>query len=397
MNILYVTDVFPFPVRHATSVFAYNWIRSLVERHTVSLIYLDASVQKSNLERIEEIGVQCFTPGIQTAETGRSVSQLFRHEPTAFTSVKTKQLYRYLADFITHVSADVVVLGAPFMGVLLSCEKLPCPVIYVPSDSISLNLASRFRFLKNPFRLAYAWLENRKWARAEQVIFPKADACVVVSEQEASAIAKRWTTIESQRMHVIPVGVDIAYFQPSIGKEKENHLVITGNMSPVRLVVALKWFMLSVLPIIRENVPGVTLDIVGKDPHPSIVQIAKTVGGIRVTGDVPDTRTYFAEASVCIYPMLLGSGVKTNLLEAMAMSKAVVATSMCLPGLQAPINGQLAIADDKEEFAWAVIRLLQDPKGRKVMGNAAREFIKEYHCWDSIVNDKVENLLSSLT
>jgi glycosyltransferase involved in cell wall biosynthesis len=281
------------------------------------------------------------------------------------------------------------------MGALLSC-KMACPVVYIPSDSISLNLASRFGFVKNPFRLAYTWLENQKWARAEQVIYPKADACVVVSEQEASAIVKHWTTIESERMHVMPIGVDLAYFKQSIDNEKENHLVITGNMSPIRLVVALKWFMLNVLPIIREQIPGVTLDIVGKDPHPSIAQIAKTVGGVRVTGHVPDTRTYISEASVCIYPMLLGTGVKTNLLEAMAMSKAVVATSMCLSGLQAPINGQLAIADGKEAFASAVIELLQDPIRRKVMGNAAREFIKEYHCWDNIVNDKVENLLGGL-
>ena len=397
MNLLYVTDVFPFPVRHATAVFAYNWIRCLTERYNISLVYLDSQVQEPDLKHLEEMGVQCWGPQHLNVEVGSSLVGLLKPAPTAFARLKARHLFTYLLDRIRESDADVVILGASFMGALLDGERWPCPVVYIPSDAISLNLASRFGFLKNPLRLAYIWLEHLKWTRVERVVYPKADACVVVSEQEANAICKDWNSDDRRRMHVIPSGVDLSYFVSQNEEERKNHLVITGNMSPIRLVVSLKWFMCKVLPRVRREIPGVTLDVVGRDPHPSIIRTAKAVGGVRVTGGVPDFRPYLAEASACIFPMLLGSGVKTNLLEAMAMEKAIVATSMCLPGLQSPINGELAIADDEEAFAEAIVQLLREPSRRREMGVAAREFIKTHHNWGTIVNGKVEGLLRSLS
>ena len=397
MNLLFVTDIFPFPVRHATGLFAYNWMCRLVGQHNISLVSLCPSSVDSAMRHVEEIGIRCLDSPPLRLGAFSSLARLIRPEPTAFSSIWTGPLQSYLLDLAGECQADVVILVGPALGVFIKERVWPCPVVFLPYDAVTLNLASRFGLLKNPIRLAYALLEHRKWTRAERVVYPKADACVAVSEQEASAIFTGWNEKDRRRMHVIPLGVDVSYYQPQNVEERENHLVITGNMSPIRLVVSLKWFMRSVLPRVRRQVPGVTLDVVGRDPHPSIIRTAKAVGGVRVTGGVPDFRPYLAGASACVFPMLLGSGVKTNLLQAMAMERTIVATSRCLSGLQASINGELAIADDEEAFAEAIVQLLREPSRRREMGVAAREFIKTHHNWDNIVNSKVEGLLRSLT
>ncbi len=98
-------------------------------------------------------------------------------------------------------------------------------------------------------------------------------------------------------------------------------------------------------------------------------------------------RPYFGQAKVYLCPIRLGAGIKNKLLEAMAMGKAIVATSRGAEGLSFRNGEHLVIADDAEALADRTLELLRDAPRRDLLGRAARRLVMEKYNWDSAVRD----------
>ena len=83
--------------------------------------------------------------------------------------------------------------------------------------------------------------------------------------------------------------------------------------------------------------------IAGRDPAPQIAALANDPF-VTVTGFVDDMRPWLARASLMVCPMVMGSGIKNKVLEALAMERPVVATTMGVEALEVS-SGQRA--DDR--------------------------------------------------
>jgi glycosyltransferase involved in cell wall biosynthesis len=96
-----------------------------------------------------------------------------------------------------------------------------------------------------------------------------------------------------------------------------------------------------------------------------------------VTGFVPDVRPYIARANVYLVPLRMGGGTRLKVLEAMAMAKAIVSTSLGCEGIKTTAQ-ELVITDNPSDFARLVIYLSGDEQRRKNLGVAARRLAKQY-------------------
>jgi polysaccharide biosynthesis protein PslH len=126
--------------------------------------------------------------------------------------------------------------------------------------------------------------------------------------------------------------------------------------------------------------PTATWQIVGQDPLPAVQDLAK-LPGVSVTGSVPDVKPYLAAATVAIAPLLIGSGTRLKILEAFAMSKAVVSTSLGCEGLAVVSGKHLIVADQPEVFAQSIVDLLQNTERRTVLGSAGRILAETEYSW----------------
>jgi glycosyltransferase involved in cell wall biosynthesis len=161
-------------------------------------------------------------------------------------------------------------------------------------------------------------------------------------------------------------------------------LVFTGKMDFRPNVDAVLWFAQHVLPQVRQEAPGAHFWVVGKGTHPRLAPLADNPA-VTVTGWVEDIRPYIAGAMVYVIPLRIGGGTRLKVLEAMAMAKAIVSTSLGCEGFDLVPGRELVTADTPTEFAREVLALMNDAPRRKELGRAARDFAGSKYDWRLIV------------
>jgi len=209
------------------------------------------------------------------------------------------------------------------------------------------------------------------------------DVVAAVSDRDADALRR---IVPGLEVHVIPNGVDLAYYALGTvdGFLPPNSLVFTGTMDFRPNVDAVLWFADRVLPLIRQCLPDVQFYIVGQRPHARLQRL-RTHAGVVITGHVPDQRPYIGGATVYVIPLRSGGGTRLKVLEAMAMRRPIVSTSMGCDGFPIAPGREAIIADDPASFAHRTVELLRDATRRAELGQAGYDLAKAHYDWDMIV------------
>jgi glycosyltransferase involved in cell wall biosynthesis len=216
---------------------------------------------------------------------------------------------------------------------------------------------------------------------AERRYLRLADRVLTVSETDRDAFAP---FLDGQTITVIPTGVDVDYFKPLSVEEVPNSLVFTGSMDWLPNEDAIFYFVEAILPLIKQQCPDVSLEVVGRSPSRKLQALARAEKAVHLTGWVEDIRRYLARGSVCIVPLRIGGGTRLKIFEAMAMGKATISTSIGAEGL--PVHGgeDILLADTPNDFADNVISLFGDANQRRRLGTAARALVEENYSWPKI-------------
>ncbi|MEZ5987630.1 MAG: glycosyltransferase [Planctomycetota bacterium] len=137
-----------------------------------------------------------------------------------------------------------------------------------------------------------------------------------------------------------------------------------------------------ILPLVRAEVPGVELAIIGAEPPPEVRALAARPG-ITVTGRVPSIAPPVRDSKVYVVPLEGGVGIRGKVLEAWALGRAVVSTRVGAAGLRCEAGRDLLLADDDEAFAAACVRLLRDAALRRALVEAGLDRVRAGYSWDA--------------
>ena len=144
---------------------------------------------------------------------------------------------------------------------------------------------------------------------------------------------------------------------------------------------AIDYFCRDIFPSVRAEFPSAVFQIVGRNPHPRVKQLASS--SVQVTGTVPSVAEYLRDATVVVVPLRIGGGTRLKIFEAMAMGKAVISTSIGAEGLDVESGRDLVLADDAASIAQAINLLLQDSAVRRRYEEAAAKLAAQYD-WSNI-------------
>jgi sugar transferase (PEP-CTERM/EpsH1 system associated) len=236
------------------------------------------------------------------------------------------------------------------------------------------------RHQRNPLTRLYALLTARKLARYEANIASAYDLVLACSEDDRALLSAGGVQAD---VLVVPNGVDISRFAPQPAPSKPRHLVFVGRMDYEPNADAVLFFCRYILPLVRAAHDDVTFAVVGQ--HPSrAVKALSSIPGVTVTGFVDDVRPHVADAAVVVVPLRYGSGTRLKILEAMAMGKAVVSTTVGCEGIRAVSGEEIVLADEAPAFASAVVRLLNSQTARLDLGQRARQRAVSDYSWTRI-------------
>lgn len=243
----------------------------------------------------------------------------------------------------------------------------------------------------NPIMKAVWAQQARKMAKYEQALGHHFEAIVAVSERDKEIFQEKYGW---SHLYTIDTGVDTDYFSPTDSGTVPGKIVFVGGLDWPPNVDGLVEFVRHCWPTIRASFPTATLDIVGRNPISTVKKLSE-VPGVDVIGSVPDVRPYWGRAEVAIVPLRAGGGTRLKIPEALAMGKAVVTTSIGVEGLRLNSGEHLLVADDPQDFASAVVRLLTDAHLRSQLAQAGSEWVRNHFGADK-VGRQFENICEAV-
>ena len=279
---------------------------------------------------------------------------------------------------------DVVVVDFPHADVLM-----PQGVIDTASVLFTHNVEAEI-FEQHAKRSSglwrLAWTEqSRKMTRLEQSSLARYDTVISVSDRDREALAKRYGLT---RVEAIETGVDLNYFAMNVPETAADPgqdggvIVFTATMSWAANVDGIHFLLDEVFPKLLSARPRIEALIIGRNPPASLTEKIKQRGlNVTLTGFVDDIRPYVSRANVYVIPLFVGSGTRIKAFEAMAMGRPVVSTSLGVEGLDVTDGETFMRADTAEEFARAIITLMNDASMRTRVSAAARRLMENRFSW----------------
>src|SRR6185503_9942954 len=289
-------------------------------------------------------------------EAARAVSCVLRREPyvmfgrhrrRAVAAALSAEAARLWPDvlYLDHLDSFVYADAVRDVPIVLDLHN-------VYSRLAARAAADRAGFLRRPFLDG----EARLLAREEELAAKRAHTIMAVSDDDARYFA----AFGGAKVVVVPNGVDCS-----------------PNASAARLLAT------EILPAVRQRVPAAHVTIVGKNPPPEVLALARTQPHVEVAANVRDVVPYFRGAHVLAVPLEAGGGTRLKILEAFATGLPVVSTPVGCEGIDG-VHGEHLLVAERGQFADAIVQVLLDPASASARAARAQELAQKLYDWSAV-------------
>lgn len=391
-NILYITTRLPYPLIGGDRMHIYNYLKQLKKLGNkitlVSLVNDDDDIEgiKEHTEFYDKlITVKynkkfCYLKSVKAIFTGRPFISEYYYEP---------KMQKIINDEVKTGQYDVV-LGyiyrtLPYIKNLKNIKK----VLHM-CDAFSMMYYRRMMVKKSLWEKFKIFIEYVRVKKAERDCFKYTDKQVVIGHEDLKHLSKFGDT---KNATVIGLATDTEYYKP-IESELSNSMCFVGAMWYIPNWQAAVYFGKEVFPLIKKEFPDAKFKVIGAEPKPELIEIAKSQEGFEVLGRVEDVREHMKDCKVSVCPTQIAGGIQNKILEAMSMGIPVVTTPEGFEGIGAD-KTILRVAKNPEEYAQKVIEIMKNPKLREDISVKSREYILKNFSWEKI-GEQWENVISEV-
>ncbi len=396
MNILYVTQKFPYPLNDGGNIRSFHILKQLAKKHSVSLIStVSDKIKNTDLAVLKKIcnkvtvfpepkgGRLLLTYSLFRSLIGKYPYFMYKNFSRQILSEICRQLRDkdYQAIHFNHIDTAIYV------------NYLPQNNIHTVLDShnvLSLIVKRLYEQEKNTLKKKYIYAQWQKTVKIEKKLCEKMNTCLVCSDNDAAQLAK---LSGKCRIEVIPNGVDLN--RPALSAACDTvSLVYIGAMDYLPNYQAALYFCKDVLPIVQDKIPQIKFYIIGRNPIAAIRQL-NNKDNIIILDKVANIRDCLNSRQILVVPLQLGGGTRLKILDAISYKLPVVSTSVGAEGLDLVSGKHIIIADRPDDMAKRIIKVCQNNTLRqRLIKNAYQQIERKYE-WNIIGNSllKVYNQL----
>lgn len=353
-RILFVDADTPTPDQNAGSIEVLNFMRILNELnfHVTFIPDGNFAYRGAYTDNLQKIGIEAiYSPYYQ------SVAQILQERPGFF---------------------DAVVLCRPHIAEkYLDLVRKHQPQAKIVFHTIDLHSLREMREaeLANDAALIFA---AKKTEEIEFEAIRKADTTIVLSSHELGILQTR---IPDARVCVLPFIREVPEVITVPDYELREGIVFTGTYQHPPNRDAAIYMAREIWPLIRQQLPGVPLYLVGSALTPDVQALEGN--GVEVLGFVQDLRALHDRCRLNVAPIRYGAGLKGKVSSALEVGLPTVSTSIGIEGTPLVSGESVLVADTPRDFADAVVSLYGNRALWEKISAKGFEFIRSEYSYEA--------------
>jgi len=398
MKILWLSHLIPYPPKGGVLQRSYNLIKEMGKYHEITLIsFNQGSLLASSLpeqadplahatemlmqhvERIKVLGIP-----EERLPKGRYLTVLKALlKGTAYNMewLISAEARRVLTETLFEESFDIVHVDtislAPYFYLF---ENIP--IVLNHHNFESEMLTKRSKTESNIIKSFFYRYEANQLLKKEAFFSQKANLNITCSDRDTKMMQ---SVIGESSFFTVPNGVDISYFYPNQNVPViKNRIVIVGGLSWYPNREAVEFFIREIWPVLKKDLPNMTVDIIGRNPTSEIIEFGKNEENVNVLGFVDDVRDYLWRADFYLCPIKTGGGTKLKILDALATGCCIISDPFACIGIDVEDNKHVMYAESPLEYVNCIKKLQGDRYKQSSLRETGPVLIKDRYSYQSI-------------
>ena len=292
-----------------------------------------------------------------------------------------------LIELLTTNQYDIIHLESLFLTpYIYTIRKYSKSKIILRSHNLEHLIWERLANLeKNKAKKIYLKHLSKKLKVYEKRTLNEVDAIASISSEDF----RRYNELKCNvPLKTIPFGLDLENYIPLKNELDDTtplKLFHIGSMDWMPNIEAVNWFLDDIFPNLDKNI--ISFNMAGKNMPNYLLNLK--LPNFFSEKEVDSAIDYMSNFDVMVVPLLSGSGMRVKIIEAMALGKTVITTSIGLEGIDAIDGKEVLIANSTTEFIEKINFLATNKKEVKHIGGNARKFIEKHHSNHNIIKDLI--------
>lgn len=186
----------------------------------------------------------------------------------------------------------------------------------------------------------------------------------------------------------IPFGINLDLYNSDNSKEEFPSLFHIGAMDWLPNIEGIEWFLKEIWPSVNEKFPDLKFYLAGRKMPESMLQTKHK--NVIVVGEIQDANEFMSSKSIMIVPLLTAGGIRVKIIEAMALKKSVISTTIGAHGIEGENKKDIFIADTKEDFVNSIYALVNNYQNHIDIGKNARKLVEEKYDNKKLTEELIE-------
>ncbi|MBC7411366.1 MAG: glycosyltransferase [Bacteroidia bacterium] len=381
MKILQLLPRFPWPLKDGGAICFHNFAQAFIDAgNELTMAVLNTNKHHINFTDIPEHlreQAQIYLIDINTDVNKKDAFlNLFTTQSYNVQRFVSMEYEALVVDLCKKNKYDIIIFEsifvAPYLSAIRSVSTAKCVLrahnvefkIWetLANDTSSLPLKAYLHLLVKRLKRY-----EIKACNAFDVVFP-------ITETDQNILQEHNVTTP---MCIIPFGINVATMPSYLSPQRLTFFHL-GSMDWQPNQLAVQWFIDNVWVYIAPQYPQATFVIAGRN-MPSHFLKYNNKHNIKVVGEITNAFDFMQSHAVQVVPIFAGSGIRVKIIEAMALGKCIIATSLGAQGINYTIDKNICIANDATEFLKEIVLLIDEEQRIETIGKAAITLANEQH------------------
>jgi len=381
MHILQFCNKSPYPPKEGGPI-AMNAVTNILinQGHSVKILAINTPKYLVNQNTIDENYRQ--KTGIELVWVNTrfriifALLSLLKNTSYHAERFKSKELRLRLKELLLENNFDAVILETVYLSVYADViRKHSSAKLILRAHNVEHTIWEQIaQNTPKGWKKTYLSILSKQLKRFEKDAIPLFDAIFCISQPDTL-----WFSAQNKNIPVetLPFGIDVSALPNDVTPCNCGNLFSIASMDWYPNFEGIRWFLDNVWEQIQHLYPNLIFRIAGRNIPDSLKHTP--LKSIDIVGEVDNAQDFMLKNGILLVPLWSGSGVRIKIIEAMAIGKVVITTSIGLEGIAAENKKHIFIANTPQDFIDAVTFCLQNPTACQQIGENARQFIRENH------------------